>query len=310
MPGGADGQIGWKSEVTPGTAVTVDTFLPLLSESIKNNINYLDTQTISARKVLRLTKRGSGMIEGGFRTELPNTDLATLMKHMFGTVNTTGAGPYTHTFTPGDLTGDSLTIQVGRPATTGTVHPFTYAGCKIADWTIAASVGEIATIDLSIIGMTETTATALAAASYDSTWEPFTFVEGNVSIAGSTVGTVRDVSLTGDNAIESRVRLGSANSKQPLEIGLRSYTGTVTTDFDDLTHYNLFVNGTQAAVELLFDNGSETLTITTNAQFTGETPELSGFDLLAQTLPFRCISTTSDADAITAELVNGEASAA
>lgn len=310
MSGGADAQIGWKSESTPGTGVTVDTFQPFVSENIKQNIEYLDTATISARKVLRLTKQGSKMVEGGVSMELPNEDIAVLMKHMFGGVSTTGSGPYVHTYTPSNLTGDSLTIQVGRPASSGTVHPFTYAGCKISEWTIAASVGEIATLDLSIIGMTETTATALATASYASGWEPFVFTEASLSITGSAAGTVRDVSLTGNNAIQNRMRLGSATSLQPLEIGLRSYTGTITTDFDSLTHYGLFTAGTETALVLTFDNGTDDLVITMNIQFTGETPEVSGFDLLAQTLPFRCISSTSDAAAITAVLTNAESSAA
>lgn len=311
MSGGADGQIGWKSESTPGTAITVDTFQPIRSENIKQNINYLDTQTISARKVLRLTKPGSKMVEGGISMELPNEDIAVFMKHMFGGVATTGAGPFVHTYTPADLTGDSLTVQVGRPASTGTVHPFTYAGCKVNEWTISANIDEIATLDASIIGMTEVVTTpALATASYASNWEPFVFTEASITIGGSSVGTVRSASLTGNNAVERRLRFGAATSLQPLEIGLRSYTGTVTTDFDALTHYALFTAGTETALVLTFDNGTDTLVITMNVMFTGETPELSGFDLLAQNLPFRCISSTSDAAAITAVLTNGESTAA
>ncbi len=310
MPGGADGQIGWAGETTPGTAVTVDTFLPIRSENIKQAIEYLDTQTISARKVLRLTKPGAKTVEGGFTTELPNTDIALLMKHMFGSVATTGAGPYVHTFTPGDLTGEALTIQVGRPASDGTVHPFTYAGCKVGGWTISASTGEIATLEATVIGMSETTVAALAPASYDTSWAPFVFTEASLTIGGTSVGTVRDLSLEADNVIEARHRLGSASSKQPLEIGLRGYTGTITTDFDDLTHYNLFVNGTESAVVATFTNGTEIIEITMNVQFTGETPELSGFELLGQTLPYRCISSVSDAAAITAVLTNSEVTAA
>lgn len=310
MSGGAEGQVGWKSETVVGTGVVVDTFQPFRSENIKQNINYLDTQTISARHVLRLTKQGSKGVEGGISMELPNEDIAVLLKHCFGAVSTTGAGPYEHTYTPGDLEGDALTIQVGRPATSGTVHPFTYAGCKISEWTIASNIDEIATLDVSVIGMTETTGTALASASYASGWEPFVFTEASLTVGGSAANTVRSVSLTGNNAIQNRIRLGAATSKEPLQIGLRSYTGTITTDFDDLTHYNLFVNGTESAMVLTFDNGTDTLVITTNIQFTGETPEVSGFDLLGQNLPFRCISSTSDAAAITAVLTNAEASAA
>lgn len=308
MPGGADAQVGFVTESTVGTIATPTKFLPFVSESIKANIDYVNTATLSTRRTVRITRRTIKSIEGNVSTELANTTLATLLKHMFGTIATTGAGPYTHTATPGDLTGKSLTVQVGRPSSTSTVHPFTYAGCKIAQWTISSTVGELAMLELSIKGMTETTATGLAVAAFDSTWAPFVFTEASLTVAGSSAATVREVNLSGDNKVEFRHRLGSANSLQPLEIGVRDYTGTVTTDFDALTHYNLFINGTESALVLTFNNGTQTLTITMNVQFTGETPEVGGTELLAQALPFRCISSTSDAAAITAVLVNSESS--
>lgn len=310
MPGGADTQVGFITEVTPGTALTVTKFLPVRSETVRQNIEFVNSTTLSSRRTVRLTKRTTKAVEGAIVTELANTTLATILKHMFGTVGTTGAGPYVHTYSPADLTGDSLTIQIGRPASTTTVHPFTYAGCKIASWTIAATVGELATLELNVRGMSETTATALAAASYDSAWSPFVFTEAALTVAGVSAGTVREASLMGDNKIEFRHRLGSALSLQPLEIGVRDYTGTITTDFDALTHYNLFVNGTESALVFTFNNGTQTLVITMNVQFTGETPNVSGADLVAQVLPFRCISSTSDAAAITAVLTNSESSAA
>ena len=85
---------------------------------------------------------------------------------------------------------------------------------------------------------------AVAATAYATDWEPFTFTEASLTVAGTSVGTVRSVSLSGNNAIERRMRLGSATSKEPLEIGLRDYSGTITTDFDDLTNYGLFTAGT------------------------------------------------------------------
>jgi len=310
MPGGADAQVGFVSEVTPGTIVTPTKFLPFRSESIKQNIEYVNTETMSARRTVRITKRTTAGVEGSISTELANTTLATLLKHMFGTVVTTGAGPFVHTATPGDLTGKSMTMQVGRPSSTATIHPFTYAGIKVGGWTISSTVGELAMLELAVKGMTETTATALAVASFDTSWSPFVFTEASLTVAGASAGTVRDVSLSGDNKVEFRHRLGLSTSLQPLENGVRDYTGTVTTDFDALTHYNLFVAGTQSALVLTFNNGTQSLVFTMNVQFTGETPTVGGFDLLGQPLPFRCISGTSDANAITAVLSNSEASAA
>jgi len=309
MPGGADAQIGFVSETVVGTFVTPTKFLPFKSESIKANIEYVNTETLSARRTVRITKRTTTSVEGSITTELANTTLATLLKHMFGTVGTTGAGPYVHTYSPSDLTGDSLSVQVGRPASTGTVHPFSYAGCKISSWTISSTVGELAMLELMIRGMTETTATALATASFDTSWSPFVFTEASLTVAAVAAGTVRDVSISGDNKIEFRHRLGLSTSLQPLEIGVRDYTGTITTDFDSLTHYALFTGGTQSALVLTFSNGTQSLQITANVQFTGETPNVGGTDLLALTLPFRCISGTSDANAISAVLTNSEASA-
>lgn len=311
MSGGAEGQIGWKTEVTPGTAVVVDTFQPFVSENIKHNIAYLDTQTKSARRTLRLTKQGSKGVNGGITMELPNTDIATFLKHAFGKVATTGLAPtFTHTYTPGSLDGLAATIQVGRPDASGVIQPFTYAGCKIGSWSISADVDAIAQLQATIVGMTETTATALAVAAYDTAWEPFVFTEASLTIAGSPIATVRSGSLECDNAVQPRIRWGSPTSLEPTQNGLSAFTGTVTADFNGLTQYNLFVNGTESAMVWTFNNGTDSLEITMNVIFTGETPEVADFDLLAQNLPFRCFSQTSDAAAITGKLINSEASAA
>lgn len=310
MPGGADAQIGWVSEVTPGTAVTVTKFMPFVSESVKNNTDFLRTQTLSARRTSRYARVGTKSVSGGIAMELPNTTIATFLKHVFGTVGTSGAGPYTHTFTPADLTSDSLTVQIGRPATSGTVHPFTYAGMKVQTWEIGCNTGEIATLNANFIGMSETTATALATASYDATWAPFIFTEASLTIGGVAQTTVKSATIGGDNKIQLRHRLGSATSKEPLENGPRDFTGTIVTDFDSLTLYNLFVAGTQSALVLTFNNGTQSLVFTCNILFSGETPSVGGYDLLEQSLPYECISATSDAAAITAVLINSESSAA
>ncbi len=310
MPGGNDGQIGFVSEVTPGTAVTVTKFLPFVTEGIKQNIEYLDSRTLTARHTLNATKSGTQGVEGPVVTELANTTLATLLKHMFGTIATTGAGPYTHTASPGPLTGKAMTVQVGRPDLGGTVRPFTYAGMKVASWEITANTGEIAGLSLNLRGMTETTATALATASFDSSWAPFVFREASITLGGSASNNVRSVSLAGDNQVPHRFRLGSGTSKEPLQGGVRPYTGTVSADFESLTDYNRFVNGTQAALVLAFNNGTQTFTITMNVQTVGETPTIGSPELVEQPLPFRCLSSTNDATAITAVLVNSESSSA
>lgn len=307
-PHGVAGQFGYKTETTNGTAETVDTFLPINSESVQHEIQRLESAGIRAgRLTVHTWKAGQKTISGDIETELWNTDVATLFNHMFGSVSTaTNGSLWDYTFTPGDLTGQTFTAQVGRPDIGGTVRPFTWAGCKVGSWSLSCTAGEIAMLNLSIVAQTETNGDALASASYDSGLDPFVFTEGNLSIAGSTNNTVKSVDLEGDNGLTERFRLGSATSKEYLENALREYTGTATVDFEGLTQYDRFLDGDEAALVLEFANGTETLKATLNVRFDGEAPELSGVELLEQNVPFKGVSTTSDSNTITVVLTNGE----
>lgn len=309
-PAGISGQFGYAEETTVGTGVTPTKFLPILSAGVAQEIQRLDSAGIRAgRRTLAAWKAGQQAVAFPVETELWNTDVATLWKHVMGAVATTGTDPYTHTNTPGDLTGKGLTIQVGLPDNTGTVQPFTYAGCKIGGWTLSATPGEISQMSLDVVGMSETTATALATASYDAGLEPFVFTEASLTVGGSAVNTVKSLEITGDNNLTDRFRLGSATSREPLENGMRTYSGSFTADFEGLTEYNRYVNADEFALVALWNNGTDTLTVTMNVRYDGETPSLAGPEMLEQPLPFTAVSATDDATAITVELVNGEATA-
>lgn len=307
---GSNAQIGWKSEVTPGTAVTPDIFQPFLAESLARQQDKLVSQTLNNRRLPSTSKDGTRTIGGSWSDELPNTDIATFWHHAIGSVNTTGAGPYTHTFTPGDLSGKSLTIQVGKPDASGVVRPFTYAGCKVASWSISVSTGGLAQLTAEFVGMSETTATALEVASYDAAWEPFSFVEASITIDAVAQAAVKSFTITGNNAIENRHRVGDADPKEPLANGPGSVTGTAVVDFDGLDLYDIYTASSEVALVAAFDNGTDTFTITANIEASGATPAVAGHSLLEQSFPFVCLSSTDDATAFTAVLVNGEASAA
>lgn len=310
-PAGISAQFGYKSEAVYGTGVVVDKFLPFVSEGIKQDIARMKSRGLRAGRIANFQwKPGTRKIAGGVNLELPNVNVAPLLKHIFGAVTTTGAGPYTHTFTPGDLSGLSFTSQIGRPDLAGTVNPFTYTGCKVAGAEFACSAGEIASLNLDLSAQAESTATGLAVATYPASWAPFVFTEGTLTIAGSAVN-VKSASVKVDNNMAAdRFRLGSAAIKEQFRNGMANYTGTVAADFESLTAYNRFVNGTESALVLAFNNGSQSLTITCNVEFDGDTPTVGGPDLLDQPLPFTCTSATSDAAAIQAVLVNTDVTAA
>lgn len=309
-PAGISAQLGFVPEATFGTAVSVDTFHPgFVSEAIKQEIARIESQGLRAgRRVTHAWKPGGKTVGGNVTLELWSEPLAGLLEHLFGTVATTGAeAPYTHTASPGDLTGKSLTVQVGRPDIGGTVRAFTYAGVKIASWTLSCSVGEIPTLELELSAQSEDTEASLESASYPSAAAPFVFTEGSLSIAGSQIAVIQDMTLEAGNTLATdRHRIASATVREQLENGFREYTGSLTADFEDLTAYNRFVNGDEVAQVMKFDNGTDSLTITTNTRYDGETPEVGGPEQLTQPLPYKALSSTSDSAAIQAVLVNPE----
>jgi hypothetical protein len=296
---GLPSQIGVALEVTPGTRVVPNTFFEFNSESLQFQ------QTRIPREGLRAGRRmhhgwspGVYQVGGQINLDLSAKSTGKLFRAALGSVNTTGAGPYAHSFTPGPL--PSLTIQKGIPT-----QPFDYTGCYVRQWELSAEVDQHVKMQLDIAGMNEVTSETLATASYaQDGW--FTFVHGSLTVGGVAT-PVDTISLSCDNAIDLYHQIKSSDAGRPsiFENGRRLYTGQLVADFEGLTQYNYYKNATEAALVLTFSvSASASLVITTNVRFDGETPTVSGPEIVKQPLSFTMTSNTSDAAAITAVLTN------
>lgn len=150
---GMNAQIGFGDETTWGVAVTPTIFVPLLNESLGQQIERIESDAIiPGARVLRSQEWSEGAVTAGgdIGLELYDRSMGLLLKHMFGGSSTTGP------FTPADLTGLGLTAQVGVPDTaTGTVRPKTYAGNKVASWELGLTARQIATLGLSLVARHE-----------------------------------------------------------------------------------------------------------------------------------------------------------
>jgi hypothetical protein len=203
----------------------------------------------------------------------------------------------THTARPGDLDGKSLTVQVGRPFYTGTtVQPFTYAGGKVASWELSNSNDGNLMCTLSMDFATEDTATPLAAASYPTGIETFSWVGGLVTIAG-TQFDVMEASVSGDNALNTDRRYLRNNpaKKEQVESDYRSGEFSLTADFDSLTQRNRVASATAAgavAQVVLSWTGKTlagtttfpSLTVTLNGRFDGFEANVGGPEAITQAL--------------------------
>src|SRR5687767_7661684 len=308
---GLAAQLMMGEESTWGTAVTPTKAYKFVDLVVAQEIARIESEGIQAD--VRVDRSddwvpGTRKVAGDVVLELSSKNWAFLFGHMFGgTATTSGSGPFSRTYTPGDLTGKGLTVQGGIPDVSGTVNPFTWSGCKIASWQLSSEVGKLARVTLSLVGKDETTATALAVAGYTSGNKLFSFVHGSLTFGGTST-KVRTISLKGDNGLDvERFFNGQDTIDEPFEVKRRLYTGSFEADFTNLTAYNRYVNGTEAALVLTFARGTDTVTYTLNVRVDGKTPEVKGTGIVPQPMDFKAVGPTTDASAITAVVVSSEA---
>ena len=300
---GLAGQLGLAEEVTHGTYVAPTDWLEFTDESIQLEIERLESAGIrGGQRVLRSDRWASGAktVGGDINFETQTTGLGLLLKHAFGgvaTVNPMGSA-YEHTFTPGDLPV-GLTVQLGRPAIDGTVHPFSYVGGVIPSLSLSGDVGDIGSLGVTFDFQDEDTGQSLGTPSFPAN-SLLTFVEASLSIAAASV-PCRSFSLDVDNGLAlGRHVIGSQLRSDVLEgASMRTYEGTIDAHFVDLTAYNRFINGTEAELIAKFEGADiETalpyaLEVTANVRFDGETPMVGGPDELPQNLPYKVVDAGS-----------------
>lgn len=300
-------QLGIAEETTFGTIATPTRFYEYGNASIQQAIERIEYLGLRPnRKVLGTTNSVPGKVSVGGAIEMPvmNKGMALWWKHILGQIATStptgGTTARDHKATVGTLDGKSLTIQQGVPPTSGAAQAFTWAGCKVNEWELTWDTDSQLMLNVTVDGISESTATGLASASYPSGLEPFAYTKGVLTVAGSSFD-ISQFSLSGNNSLATEryfIRSTTpASKKEQLEGGgIREYTGTLTCEFTDLTAYNRFVNHTTASVVLTATGSiiegalNYTVEVTLpDVRFDGETPNVTGFEIVEQSLPFKVL---------------------
>lgn len=300
---GIGAQLGYKAESVYGTPVTVDTFCEFDSESLTRQQQFLSSTGLRAGRLSpsikrhNATTRGAG---GNLALKVPTKGFGPWVNLLHGNTVTpvqqaaTTAYLQTHNIGTSSPKGKSMTVQVGKPSTNGTVNPFTYQGCKLTSATFSCDLGAELTASLDIDAQDVVTATALATASYPTGVGSFDFTEGTVLMAGSSVGLVSSFSLSVPMPMKTdRYGIsGSALKAEPLVNDYVRPTASLSLEFTDLTAYGYFTGGTEVAVNCKFEGATiastykETFEMTLAAcKVVGESPTVGGPDVLSVTVP-------------------------
>lgn len=319
---GLDAQLGYKLESAVGTEAVADKFLEFNSEGFEFDPSYIEPEGLRAgvkfkrgSRLVQSRKQVSGSIELNYATRL----MGGLWKLALGSTVTTPTlvlgSAYKQIHQTGDLVGKSATFQVGRPEPVSpyTVRAHTIRGCKCTGWEFSVSDNEVAKLKLDLDGWDESTATALATASYlaaeEFNFSQCTAFKTGVTIAGTTELTATDgtavssvvkkLTLKGDNALATdRYGLGNAGvKKEQLENGIPTITGSFEAEYSKSEFYDPFKAGTAMSLQVLFEGNVISGTDKNTLEFIAPeirikkvNPTVSGPDIVKANVDFEVYS--------------------
>ncbi|OGP65793.1 MAG: hypothetical protein A3K22_00975 [Deltaproteobacteria bacterium RBG_16_42_7] len=255
---GAKGLLAIQEETTYKTdPATPDTKkIYFVSESLKSSRNLIDSNTIVGSREASKPTLGNKDVSGSISLEL-QAYMALLLKASFGSLATTGAGPYIHTLKIG-ASLPSLLIEKGF---SDIAQYFKYNGCKINKFGLSIKPEGFQDVSIDIIGAKET----VGGATFDSTptdlgKQSFNgFVIGTIEEGGSAIANVVSVDgLSLENNLDGSVYvIGGAGERKSLPEDRVKVSGTLKALFENLTLYNKAVNSTESSlkVKYLFGDG-------------------------------------------------------
>ncbi len=300
---GEETTYGTAAALTRGYEAKADTW-KRVTEPLESGGMRAGMQTVRSDRRKQITLGAEG--------ELSDLDFLTngmglLLQSMLGSV----AGPTVNVITlttASDITPKSFTVQVLRPTDAGTLVPFTYLGAVMTSWTIAQAMDDLLKVGLTFDAQDEVTNVAAGTPTYPAGAVPFDWTQAAVQLGGSSVDNVRAIEFAGDLGLKTDRRhlRGSSLKKAPRRAAVPTYSGSLTSDFSDVTEYDRFVAGDIFPVQATwtgasFGGGNYSVDVLAQAcQYDGDSPAASLTDLTVQTMPFRILHDgTNPAVAIT-----------
>lgn len=303
-----DHQIGYGEESAYGTFTAPTRYLEMNEESLTLDEERVESEGFRAgNNFLRADRRKLNRkgVSGDVVHEITSSGFSLLLKHCLGgvpVITTPGGATLSrdHTIDLGDLSAiPSLTTQVGRFRTGDAVEPFSYLGCKVAEWEISAEIDGLLMLRMTLDGQNESVTDTLGTASYAAADEVFVYHEGDVQIGGAST-CVKSFSISGNNALKTDRHficpVNGSLKREPLQSGRREITGTLDMEFETMTEVNRFRDATTFGLDVIFTgseiesgyNNSLTLDIGL-AEYLGDTPVVAGQDVIEHSMNFRAL---------------------
>jgi len=260
---GRNAAVGIGFETTEGTAVAAALWARLASLSLTvvstrsriDDLSLGDLSYLKARYLESVEVSGSMEIlcyyQGGALTSF-------LRACIGGTWATTGAGPYTHTLSPG-AEPPAVTFRTARDtlSSTGALQRGdVIAGARVTSATLSVQSPGIARLSLNFVAMSSTPGSAPTPSLTDHT-TPVLSHAANRWQWNSVDYTPRSISLDLENAVEGLRAFGSASITGSAVTGVRNARMTVTRYKDSDNWPDAQTAGTESDGDITFTSGTD-----------------------------------------------------
>jgi hypothetical protein len=314
MGGVLDAQVHIGRETTYGTPVTPTRSIEALEdiasaqreplESVGMRAG-LQTQRVDRRRVIF---KGA---EGELNVNPHEVGFGMLLRAAIGESSITQVGTtdaYLQTHSTGPAAPDEyLTAVIGRPPVdpSASVIPWTYAGGIIHEVEFEQEVDEYLSVTFGLdfqreITENEDDAEPLPAPAYPAAEFVYGWPELEVLVDGGALGDTRTFSLSMSHGVnrERYYMRRQTLKKQPIRSEIPEFTGSLTFDYADDTIYEVIRSSEVVPIvaewkhpdpDAIAPGLTYFLRITLNAQFTGNTPQVSLDDLPTHEVEFTCL---------------------
>ncbi len=248
--------------------------------------------------------QGNRAVAGSAAVEMAPGTMGWWLKHALGGYSSSGAGPYTHSFSIGDLPAGMLVERDWGSAMSGVGRFARFSGVKVGSAEFQFEQEQVQLLTMELLGADETlqSAALVDADGVDDFGHSAFYgrhlylAEGGSPIAIATSVKVKiDNQLDADNyCIRPKADTGSHGVRRSITEGQAVVTGEIQVLFESMALYNKAINGTESSLEIELiagagdgTAGNETFTLTIPKLQYGANPvSVEGPGGVRATLPF------------------------
>ena len=241
--------VGVGEESTFGTSASPTRYVDILRERLVFDRGIIPVETVYSRETRKYVE-GKAIVRGAMDFVVEPENCGEFFKWTLGSVETTGTGPYIHTFKPAELIKSFTTIIVSEALQRRVV------GCLVNRLEIESAL-DIVTGSIDVVAMKEEKDTGSYTPTI-STLSPFTFRQATLTLAGDDRSKIlRAFRLRVENNIpvDDMYGFGSQYLRRIL-VRNRAVECELEMAFEDTAEYDDFLAGTEVSCNLKFTNGT------------------------------------------------------